>query len=71
LVSLAGTLASFAEAAAKVLPRMAGLRLAESTAERTTEAAGVRLARRRAAGAVFGRARDGPWPQDARGRSVA
>ena len=34
LVSLAGLLASFAEAAGKVLPRLAGLRLAESTAER-------------------------------------
>jgi len=71
LVSLAGTLESFAEAAGKVLPRLAGLRVAESTAERATEAAGARLARRRAAGEVFGPARDWPWPVDARGRAVA
>jgi hypothetical protein len=71
LVSLAGLLASFAEAAGKVLPKMAGLRLAESTAERTTEAAGARLARRRAAGEVFGPARDWPWPEDAHGRTCA
>ncbi len=35
LVSLAGLLGSFAEAAEKVLPRLAGLRPAESTAERS------------------------------------
>jgi hypothetical protein len=69
LASLAGTLTSFAEAAQKVLPRLAGLRLAESTAERTTEAAGQRLRRRRAAGETFGPARDWPWPEDAKGRT--
>jgi hypothetical protein len=71
LVSLAGTLTSFAEAADKVLPRMAGLRLAESTAERTTEAAGQRLRQQRAAGHTFSPARDWPWPKDARGRTCA
>ena len=71
LVSLAGLLASFAEAAGKVLPRLAGLRLAESTAERATEAAGARLARRRAAGQTFGPARDWPWGTDALGRTCA
>jgi hypothetical protein len=71
LVSLAGTLTSFAESAHKVLPRMAGLRLAESTAERTTEAAGLRLGQQRRAGVVFGQARDWPWPQDAKGRTCA
>jgi hypothetical protein len=71
LVSLAGLLASFAEAAQKVLPKLAGLRLAESTAERATEAAGTRLARRRAAGEVFGAARDWPWDEDAAGRTCA
>jgi hypothetical protein len=71
LVSLAGTLTSFAEAATKVLPRMAGLRLAESTAERTTEAAGQRLRQQRAAGQTFGAARDWRWPPDAWGRTCA
>jgi hypothetical protein len=70
-VSLAGTLTSFAEAAQKVLPRMTGLRLAESTAERTTEAAGQRLRRQRAAGQTFGRTRDWPWSTDAKGRTCA
>ena len=41
---VAGVHTSFAEASAKVLPKLAGLQLAESTVERTTEAAGLRLA---------------------------
>jgi hypothetical protein len=64
-------LGNFAEAAEKVLPKLAGLRLAESTAQRATEAAGARLARRRAAGEVFGPARPWRWSQDAAGRSCA
>ena len=71
LVSLAELLGSFAEASQKVLPRLAGLRLAESTAERTTEGAGARLGRRRAAGETFGPARDWPWREDAQGRTCA
>jgi hypothetical protein len=70
LVALAGTLSSFAEAAEKVLPRLAGLRVSESTAERTTEAAGAELGGRLAGGAVFGD--EPPWAfsKDARGRTV-
>lgn len=71
-VTLAGTLGvSFAEAAAKVLPRLAGLRLAESTVERTTERAGAELGRRLAAGETFGPARDWAWRPDAQGVSCA
>ena len=40
LAVLFGTTASFAEAAEKLLPKASGLRLAESTIERATEAAG-------------------------------
>ena len=71
-VTLAGTLGvSFAEAAEKVLPRLAGLRVAESTAERTTERAGAELGRRLAAGQTFGAARDWDWGTDADGRTCA
>jgi hypothetical protein len=71
LVRPAGLLSSNALADAKVLPRLAGLRLAESTAERTTEAAGARLGRRRAAAEVFAAACDWPWQRDALGRTCA
>jgi hypothetical protein len=70
LVALAGTLGSFAEAAEKVLPRMAGLRVSESTAERTTEAAGAGLGGRLAAGEVFGPGRPWEFSKDAAGRTV-
>jgi hypothetical protein len=71
MVSLAGLLSSFQEAAEKVLPRLAGLRLAESTTERTTEGAGDRLRQQRAAGETFGPTRDWTWQPDALGRTCA
>ena len=71
LVSLAGTLDSFADAAEKALPKMAGLRLSESTVERTTEAAGERLGNLWAQGHTLGTATDWRWNRDARGRTVA
>jgi hypothetical protein len=69
--ALAGALGSFAEAAGKVLPRLAGLRLAESTAERATERAGARVGRLLAAGRTFGPARDWEWSEDAEGKTCA
>jgi hypothetical protein len=50
---------------------MAGLRVAESTAERATEAAGRRLGRFLADGCTLGPARDWDWNRDAAGRRVA
>ncbi|MCA1685529.1 MAG: ISKra4 family transposase, partial [Planctomycetia bacterium] len=66
-----GTTASFAEAAERLLPKPSGLRLAESTIERATEAAGVRLGRALADGQTLGAEADWAWPEDAAGRSVA
>jgi hypothetical protein len=71
LISPAGTVAGFAEAATKLLPKMAGLRLAESTVERTTEAAGVRWGAALAAGPTFGAAVVWAGPADAQGRPTA
>lgn len=70
-VALAGTVGSFAEAAQKILPRLAGLRLAESTVERTTERTGQRVGRLLAAGQTFGPARDWSWSKDAAGKTCA
>lgn len=50
---------------------MAGLRLGESTVERTTETAGARLRRWRLAGRVFGAPADWNWHADKRGQTVA
>src|SRR5262245_726542 len=59
LTALAGVLTSFGEAQAKVLPKMAGLRLAESTVQRVTEAAGQRVQQEQAQGRTYGPAT--PW----------
>ena len=71
LTSLAGLLSSFEEASQKVLPKLAGLRLSESTAERTTEAAGARVGEALAQGASFGPATPWKWQPDAKGRRCA
>lgn len=70
-VALAGALGGFADAATKVLPRLAGLRLAESTVQRTAERVGARVGRRLAAGETFGPAKDWDWQSDADGQTCA
>lgn len=72
VVSLAGLLSdSFAEAADKVLPELAGLRLCESTAQRTTEDAGTRLGGLLAEGRTLGPRVSWDWHTDAQGRTCA
>ncbi len=70
-VSLCGVIVSFGEAAEDVLSRLAGLRVSEATAQRTTEAAGQELGRRLTAGETFGPARDWAWHKDAEGKTCA
>src|SRR5262249_34672562 len=71
IVWLAGTLSAVAEAAERTLPKMGGLRLAESTVQRAAEAAGTELGRRLAAGETFGAACDWAWHKDAEGQTCA
>jgi len=71
VVALAGTLASFAEAAVRVLPKLTGLRVCESTVERTTERAGHQVGRRLAAGETFGPTTSWDWTKDAEGKTCA
>lgn len=70
-ICLAGVLSSFAEAAETTLPKLAGLRPAESTVERATEAAGRDVGDRLAAGETFGTPSPWDWHRDAEGRSCA
>jgi hypothetical protein len=69
VVSLGGSIDAFGEVAERVLQKMAGLSLSESTVQRTTEDAGRRLGERLAAGAVFGPAQQWDWHRDATGRT--
>lgn len=72
VVTLAGTVSnSFAEAAEKVLPELAGLRLSESAAQRTTVAAGERLGQLLEAGQTLGFPKPWSWRRDAQGRTCA
>jgi hypothetical protein len=71
-VSLAGLLTdSFEEAAEKVLPELSGIRLSETTVQRTTEAAGARLGSHLEQGKVLGGPTAWPWHQDAAGKTCA
>lgn len=71
VVALAGIQESFAKAADRTLPKLAGLRLSESTVERSTEAAGARLQAWLEAGRVFGPPRPWDWHEDATGQRCA
>lgn len=68
---LAGVQTSFAEASEVTLRKMCGLRLSESTVERTTEATGARLAKLLEAGTTFASEDAWEWEYDARGHTVA
>lgn len=72
LVSLAGAVsASFDEAATRVLPEMAGLHLAETTVQRTSEGVGTRIGDVWRGGRTLGFSRRWEWHKDARGRTSA
>lgn len=71
VVSQAGLLTSFAEASEETLRTMSGLRVSESTVERTTETTGERVAAQLAAGQTQGPKEAWEWQRDAQGRTVA
>lgn len=71
LVSLATATESFAKAAEIVLPRMSGLVVAESTAERTAEAVGAEVGRLIESKTPFDEARPWAWHKDAEGETCA
>jgi hypothetical protein len=71
VICIAGAVDSFAEAAEVVLRKMAGVRVGESTVQRTSEATGRDIGARLAAGETFGAARDWCWHKDAEGKTCA
>jgi hypothetical protein len=72
LTTLAGTTGeSFDEAATKLLPKMASLRVSESTVQRTSEAAGRRLRQLLTKQKVLGGPTPWTWHKDARGVTCA
>jgi hypothetical protein len=71
VATLAGAVADSFERGAELLEELSGLRLAESTVERTTEDAGRRLADAVEAGTTLGPRVDWPWPKDYQGKRCA
>lgn len=70
VIALVGVLEPFEEGARLILPKLSGLSISASTVQRTTEAIGEDVARRRAEGETFGPDRLWDWNHDAAGRSV-
>ena len=70
VVTLHGITNSFGKAG-RMLYKSAGLRLCESTLERTTELAGERLGKRLQQGEVFGPKKAWQWNVDAEGKTCA
>lgn len=71
VVSMAGVLGGFAQAAEVVLRRMSGLRLGESTVQRLTESVGSDVGNRLNDGQTFGPATPWAWHKDAEGQTCA
>jgi hypothetical protein len=71
LACLATATESFAKAAEVILPRMSGLKLAESTVERTAEAIGAEVGHAIEAKVPFDEARPWGWHKDAEGATCA
>lgn len=71
VTTLAGIQESFGKAAERTLAKLTGLRLSESTVERTTEAAGARLGECLGRGEVFGPPAAWDWHADHTGTPCA
>jgi hypothetical protein len=68
---LTGAVADSFERGAELLEKTAGVRLSESTVQRTTEMVGERIAERLGAGKTFGPKKPWDWYRDANGQRVA
>jgi len=71
VIALTGTIDSFGQAADKLLLKLSGLRVSESTVERITESVGDQIAEAQAQSQVFGEPTPWDWHKDAEGQTVA
>jgi hypothetical protein len=71
IISLGGTVDPFGEAAERLIQKMSGLCVSESTVERITEEVGAAIGTAQAQGEVFGEAKAWEWHKDAEGQTVA
>jgi len=71
VISIAGIQTSFAQSSELTLRKLCGLKVSESTVERTTEDAGARLKQLLEEGKTFGEENPLKWQRDARGKTCA
>jgi hypothetical protein len=71
LIALTGAIDSFTESADKLLDKLSGVGVSESTIQRVTEAVGAEIGQALADGAVFGEPTPWDWHKDADGQTVA
>jgi hypothetical protein len=71
IISLGGAVDPFGESAEKLILKMSGLRVSESTVQRITETVGAEIGEAQARGEVFGEAKAWEWHKDAEGKAVA
>lgn len=71
VISMAGVLGAFAQAAKLMLTRMGGLRVSESTVQRLTERVGADVGQRLDDGQTFGPSAPWAWHKDADGKTCA
>jgi len=71
VIALTGAVESFPTSADKLLEKLSGVRVSESTIQRVTEVAGARIGQALADGEVFGEPKAWEWHRDAEGQTVA
>jgi hypothetical protein len=71
IIALGGTIDPFGESAQKVIRKMSGLTVSESTVRRRTEEVGAQIGGALAQGDVFGAVTPWAWHKDAEGKTVA
>ena len=71
VIALSGATDSFAESAEKLLHKLCGLCVSESTVERITEVVGHEIGEAQSRGEVFGEAMAWDWHKDAEGQTIA
>ncbi len=71
VIALGGATDSFVAAADRLVEKMSGVRVSESTIQRVTEAVGAEIGQAQSEGQVFGEPTAWDWHKDADGQTVA
>jgi hypothetical protein len=70
VIALTGAVDSFPESADRLIQKLSGLKVSESTIQRVTESVGARIGEAQKHGEVFGESTPWKWHRDADGKTV-